>query len=187
MSYRFIYPPTQPFNHLSTHPYTIHPSFAHSTINPSIQPFTHSSTHPPTHPSIHLCLQALPSPRCLLSARHSTFPTNGSFPLFLNTIKSLLLNNYSPSPSLPHMYFLSLLSHSREMRERMDFLSAPSPPHSHPQEKTHSATWGCMHLPNRHLQGIPAFPCLDCALSLRNPSGHHPGFKGVVVIYLPNN
>lgn len=38
-----------------------------------------------------------------------------------------------------------------------------------------------------HLQGIPASPCLDCALFLRNPSGHHPGFKGVVVIYLPNN
>lgn len=32
---------------------------------------------------------------------------------------------------------------------------------------------------------IPASPSLDCALSLRNPSGHHPGIKGVVVIYLP--
>ena len=143
--------------------------------------------HPSTHPSIHLRLQALPSPRCLLSARHSTLPTTGSFPPFLNTIKSLLLNNYSPSPSLPHMYFLSLLSHSQEICERMDFLSAPSPPHSHPQEKTHSATQGFMHLPSRHLQGFPASPSLDCALSLRNPSGHHPGIKGVVVIYLPNN
>ena len=39
--------------------------------------------HPSTHPSIHLRLQALSSPRCLLSARHSTLPTTGSFPPFL--------------------------------------------------------------------------------------------------------
>ena len=119
---------------------SIHSATHHSSINPSIQlPITNPSIHPPIHlsihPSTHLCLQALPSPRCLFSPGHPTCSTLGSFPQLLNIIKSLLLN-ITPPPSPPSSQPApclspSLLSQSHEISERLDFLSAPSPAHSY--------------------------------------------------------
>ena len=129
-----IHLPTQhPSNHLPIH-LPIHPS-THPPIHPPMHPSIHPSIHLSMYPSIHLCLQALPSPRCLLSTRvpplhpphHWVFPTvfkyNQESPF-----KQLLTFTQSA-----HVYFPSLLSHSQEIHERMDFLmKVPSPPHSHP-------------------------------------------------------